>query len=100
MSDTNTSDVVGCLAALLISPLTVVLNGFVLCKLWLWFVVPQFHLAPLTIPVALGISVLVGMLTHQQTPRDKTSGVWTSIAFAILLPLFTLSVGWVIRLFL
>lgn len=41
-------------------------EGFVLVKLWNWFALPLFPTLPtLNIPQALGISILVGFLTHQ-----------------------------------
>jgi hypothetical protein len=40
-------------------------NAFVLKMLWGWFVAPIFHLPTLTIPVAIGISLIVGILTYQ-----------------------------------
>jgi len=41
-------------------------EGFVFLKLWAWFVVPTFGLPMLTIPVAIGLALLIGFLTHQR----------------------------------
>lgn len=34
------SAAIGCMAAVVIFPMGILLNGFVLCKLWMWFIVP------------------------------------------------------------
>jgi len=40
-------------------------EGFVLMKLWGWFIVPTFGLPVLTIPVAIGMVMIVTFLAHQ-----------------------------------
>jgi len=40
-------------------------QGFILSKLWLWFIVPVFALAPIAIVPAIGLMLVVGFLTHQ-----------------------------------
>ena len=37
-------------------------HGFVLTKLWGWFVVPTFSLPLLSLPAAIGLSLIVGLL--------------------------------------
>lgn len=41
------------------------LRGFVICRLWLWFIVPAFKMQPLAMVTALGISLLASLLTFQ-----------------------------------
>lgn len=41
------------------------LRGFVICRLWLWFIVPAFKVQPLALVTALGISLLASLLTFQ-----------------------------------
>ena len=40
-------------------------GAFVSVHLWAWFIVPIFGLAPLKMPAAFGIALLVGLWTHQ-----------------------------------
>lgn len=75
------------------------LRGFVAAKLWLWFVVPTFGVAPLPIAAAFGLALLVGYLTHQTPPTIKKEYRESSTALLLLSPLVTLLVGWVAHTF-
>ncbi len=57
---------------LLIAPWTTVLRGLVLVKLWAWFVAPYFHVPYLRIPIALGISSIVCLLTMPPSNRKDS----------------------------
>lgn len=57
--------VFGLLSLFITVPLAVVLRGWVLSRLWFWFAVPIFGLTPLGIAQAIGVSLIVWMLTHQ-----------------------------------
>ena len=77
-------------------PITYALWGFTTSRLWLWFVVPQFDLAPLSIPVAIGLSLVLSQFKRSpKTDKDKTTAqvVAESIGIGIGNPLFTLAVG-------
>jgi hypothetical protein len=53
------------------------LRGFVLGKLWLWFVVSTFGLHPLTSAQAYGLALLVGLAVlqlHSNDSESKTDG--------------------------
>lgn len=47
-----------------IIPLTYVVKGMVMCKLWSWFITPTFSIEVPSIPFVLGIALIVGFLTH------------------------------------
>lgn len=78
---------------------TVPLNGLALVLLWIWFIVPVFHLPPLTVAQALGLSVTVTFVTSQYTGKDDRN-TSERVATILLKPLFALAFGWVVRLFL
>lgn len=86
--------------------LSSVLNGWVLSILWSWFIVPYFSLPKISIAIAIGISLIVAMLTHQESNKkeDKeetlTSIVITMLIKAIATPAIFLVFGWVVHLFL
>ena len=91
------------LVILVTVPLTM-FQGFVLAKLWGWFAVPQFGVAPLRFAVAIGLSVLAHAMTSGSSPnyRNKATGQlleseidWCA---AILSPAVTLFIGWIIHL--
>lgn len=87
--------VVGFIGLLVVSS---ILNGFVLVKLWEWFLVTPFGFPKLSVPVAIGISIIAKYLTIQQIPKTDNKSTDT-YCFAIVYPLLTLCIGWVVHLF-
>lgn len=93
---------VGCLVALISAPISNILKGFVLAKLWFWFVVGQFHVAPLPIAVALGICTLLQLMIQVQVHKSEKEGldaVYESVVPTIAGPLFALILGWIFHQF-
>lgn len=100
------------------------IDGWVLSILWGWFMVPVFHLPSLAIAPAIGIALMIGLLTREvprpfieeKTPQpviEKTSrtnieqmerGFWeklaTNVVMPWLAPFITLFLGWVVHLFM
>jgi hypothetical protein len=72
------------------------LRGWALSTLWAWFAVPIFGLPPLGIAQAIGISLTLGMITHQYVPTKEkdTAG---PILFSLLMPLLAVGIGWIVR---
>lgn len=94
-----------CLLVVIIAPFVVILsyfiNGFVLSKLWEWFIVTQFGIASLSVPAAIGLTIVVGLLTHQPQPAKKNEESTLTetivvILAQILAPFLTLFVGWIV----
>lgn len=88
------------LALILLMPFEVTWSGFVLTKLWAWFIVTTFNRAPLRIPQALGISLIVHFLTSSISDAREKRGTGEAIALSISMPLFALFFGWIYHLFL
>lgn len=89
------------ISALLVLFLEPFLYGFVLVKLWSWFVAPTFHVPNLNIPVALGISLVVGMLTHQFVKtKEKVEYETADFLGAVLRPLLYLGIGAIYHAFM
>ena len=86
---------------------SIVLRGYVISKLWLWFVVSAFNLPSLSIAQAAGISTLIGLLTHE-TPKYTKQGehknnnerIVFAFYWAFAFPPFVLLMGWVIKQFI
>lgn len=79
-------------------------SGYVLSVLWGWFAVPAFHLAPISIPLAIGITMIIRMLTYEMPQsQDKKSDTATALAslygWGFLYPLFILGMGAVVHSF-
>ncbi len=89
------------LLLLALLPLSVIMQGLVLSRLWAWFIAPVFELPYLTIPVAIGLAMTVRFITNQTTPkRDDDDTVTTFIVFAVVYPLMALLMGWIVTLFM
>ncbi len=78
-----------------------VLDGFVLTKLWLWFIVPIFHLNPLTLIQALGFSLVIRYLTKDIMSKDfskidSTKETWMKVVALLVSPLLFLLLGFII----
>lgn len=104
--ETATSTGVGCIILLITVPLSYIVFGLVLVQLWQWFVVSWFALKPLTIPIGIGISLIVGLLTRnlksQESPKTDTvlEAAVMSFMTAVGSPLFVLFIGWVVQMFI
>lgn len=83
-----------------------IVNGYVLSVLWKWFIVPVFGVTPISIPVAIGIALVVSFLTHKtsytRNEKDKKSDLPTPASFGsiFLFPTFALLFGWIVQMFM
>ena len=83
-----------------------VFNGYVLSILWGWFMVPTFHLPTLSVAPAIGIAMVIGYLTKQESPdveeKERSTGMKVArfVAQIIMKPLVALAFGWVVHLFM
>lgn len=78
------------------------MRGWVLTKLWAWFIVP-FGAPALSIPYAIGLALIVTYLTSRTsiTKTAPTEIDWTKAFVEIVVgPLLTLLLGWAVTLFL
>lgn len=78
-------------ATILYIPAAIV-RGFVVSQMWLWFVVPVFGLPLLPVIPAVGVTLLVSVLTHETstTAKDGTDvlGIMVSSIANSLIYLF------------
>jgi hypothetical protein len=77
-------------------------KGFVLTILWGWFMVPTFGLQPLAIAPAIGVSIVVGYLTHQRHQNDGEKGgslerTAEIFGYMAMMPALALLVGWIVK---
>jgi len=80
-----------------------VIKGFVIAKIWLWFMVPIFGLPVLSIAQAIGVALVIGIftnehasLTQQDDPKKKKNAILTGL----LAPFMTLLFGWIVKMFI
>jgi len=81
-----------------------VLNGWALSILWGWFIIKAFGLPVLSIPLAIGVALVVGYITHQvDTKKDEREIgeiLFNGFLYGTAKPLIALSIGWVVHLFI
>lgn len=76
--------------------------GYVGMKLWEWFIVPTFHFNPITLVQAGGIMLLVRLFSSENADTKNVDECSTheKVGYyvgVLLIPWFTLSLGWVIK---
>lgn len=87
------------LGFLALMPLASIIRGYCLSILWFWFLCP-LGVPEINIPLAIGISMIVGMLTYENPKKDKEDTAKTLIVQSLLLPIIILFFGWIVHLFL
>ncbi len=83
----------GLLAALMCVPLA----GWVITKLWGWYVVP-FGIPQISVAHAIGIDLLMSYLTMHYTKSERS--IVERIIISVGTPLMFLLFGWIISLFM
>ena len=74
-------------------------RGFVLTKLWAWFIVPTFGLPMLTMIPAIGLSLVVGMFIPYNKTEDSKEYAWDNyLTNGFLLPAIALIFGYIATL--
>jgi hypothetical protein len=78
----------------------VLLRGWVLSVLWGWFVVTIFHLPPLGIAQAIGISIVITTFFTTTAPNtDKKRDWWEPLIEGFIAPLMGLGMGFIVKQF-
>lgn len=92
------------IVALLLSVLSTILHGWVLSILWGWFIVPTFSAPPLSIPLAVGISVMIGAFNTRYPTKEEIERAndrrykFYSPIYGVFMSLLSLVLGFVIHL--
>lgn len=65
---------IGIIGALCIfaTPFIVLLEAWVVTKVWLWFLAPHFHVQPLPVAAACGLVILVSIARHRNDLDERT----------------------------
>ena len=75
---------------------SVMVNGYVFSVLWTWFAVPQFHVSPLSLPGAMGISLLVKFLTGNIPTKKEETDIGYMMAVSCAWYGTALLCGWIL----
>lgn len=92
--------VTGLSGIVLMLTLGVIWRGFVLSILWGWFMVGPLGVPALSIPAAIGITLIVAYLVTSKIQESADRGVVSMFTKGALIPLFALGLGWIVARFL
>lgn len=85
------------IAGILVYALGVVVRGYVVSWLWLWFIVPLWGLAALTVNQSIGLSFIIAVLTHGSKKKKESDISFFKIVIdSIILNLSILFLGWML----
>jgi hypothetical protein len=74
-------------------------RGYVVTKLWAWFIVTHFGAAPLGLTTAIGLSILAGMFsvsTARSKDQKEDDITATRVVLALAFPAMGLLFGWIV----
>jgi uncharacterized protein YacL len=90
------------MTVILVMIVTPLINGFVVMKLWNWFIIPIFSLQPLRLIEAIGFTIILTFITTKPSKKNTQEYFWDwlfeSVLYTILLGLFTLVFGYIVSL--
>lgn len=92
-------------------PFMAILNGFVMYKLWLWFMVEPFEAPPIGIAHMIGLSVCIGLIAQyfkkesddkneDKSFTEKAAKFKSQVARSLLYTLCALLIAWITKLFM
>lgn len=79
-----------------------IVRGFVFKQFWLWFIIPVFHIQPISIPQSIGLMLIVGLVTTSGKDEDESSigdMLLKTTIQGIGVSLFILLIGYVVKQF-
>jgi len=91
---------------LLVTPFSAIANGLVLAQMWHWFVAGTFGVREIGCAQAIGLSLIVGFVTHQsdfttkKPQRAFAEKIGAMLGMAVLRPALTLGFGAIVAAFL
>ena len=88
------------LLAILVSAPAYALDGWVIVKMWQWFITEHYGIAAPPIVVAIGLMILIAFLTHQRDWNDRGKQYGTRVVVSYFKPLYFLIVAYIIHLFM
>lgn len=84
-------------AAIGILTVNILLDSWVLMKLWAWYIVPAFGQQPLSMSVSIGIGCVVCLLTKSYVPKRGSDENLEALGFTFLNPVALLLIGWLAK---
>jgi len=92
------------IAGLIFMIVAPIIRGYVVIKLWAWFIVPTFEMNELRLVEAIGIMFLIGYLSANNNNNNNNKEFWErfaeNIIFLLVLSGYVLFAGWIIQMFM
>ena len=102
-NNTKIELIFGIIILVILTPFSLLYSGFVIYKLWDWFIVP-LGFTSITIAWAMGISTFVGMFRYipdsEIKDKEMLDIIGKAIATAVVQPTFALFFGWIFSNFM
>jgi len=87
------------LLGLALVPFAAMYGGYVLSVMWRWFIVSTFAAPPLSVPAAIGTSLMVSMFVGSYSKEDDHGVVAKLLVHVIKITLY-LFVGFIVKQFM
>ena len=83
--------------------ISLLIKGFVFCKLYMWFIIPIFNFRNINLYESIGVIILIKHLfTKNSTNENDVSlkGYYTIIRSVLLSSLLSLLIGYIVKSFI
>jgi hypothetical protein len=81
-----------------------IFQAWIMTILWRWFIVPFFSQPELSIPYAIGLTIIISMFKtvklDDKEEEDLIDRIFKSIGFVFLVPLWLLLIAWIVKFFI
>jgi len=105
------TELLGCLvtvvSAVILMPISYVINGYALMKLWQWFIATTFKVQTLSLVQAIGLGMIISFLTYKPNFDGKKTeleeskkALMAQCVWAFMKPVAALIVGYAVKLFM
>jgi hypothetical protein len=79
-----------------------IINGFVFCKVWGWFIVDTFNVQPLRIIEGIGLLIVISFVFARipEKEKDYWEAIGNKVLYTIVYALLILLIGYLYSLFI
>lgn len=80
-------------------PIAAIYSGFVVSKLWGWFIVPTFHTFAVSTPAAIGLVLLASYVRSRSSSGNESAlnGILSAFAGGMIANSTALALGFIVK---
>ena len=80
-------------------PISAIYSGFVVSKLWGWFIVPTFHTFAVSTPAAIGLVLLASYVRSKSSSDNESalSGILSAFVGGMMANSMALALGCIVK---